>query len=112
MVLDPFDIIESRFKDTVPSKVSSFVLVQVESTEDSDQFLEKLRLLLVEDTPFFRKTIQKYLQRYGYQVDVVVDGQDGIDKLNQEDVPYDLIISDVEMPRMNGFGFGEIICHS
>jgi DNA-binding response OmpR family regulator len=37
----------------------------------------------------------------GYEVDVAIDGIDALDKLYSKD--YDLLVTDVDMPRMNGF---------
>jgi len=43
----------------------------------------------------------------GYHVDVAVDGMDGWNAVRMNH--YDLVISDVDMPRMNGFEFVQLI---
>lgn len=62
-----------------------------------------LRILLVEDTPIFRKEISKILDRAGHSVFLANDGEEALAKIENESQQFDLIISDIEMPRMNGF---------
>ena len=63
----------------------------------------KKKILVVEDSMMTREMERSILESAGYEVDVAVDGVDGLDKLSQN--PYDLVITDVEMPRMDGFEF-------
>jgi CheY-like chemotaxis protein len=65
------------------------------------------RVLLVDDEPLVRKLISGYLVAAGYVVRVAVDGLDAIGKLRAG--PLDLIISDLNMPRMSGFEFLDIV---
>jgi CheY-like chemotaxis protein len=58
------------------------------------------RILLVDDEPLVRKLISRYLVAAGYIVQVAVDGLGAIGKLRAG--PMDLIISDLNMPRMSG----------
>ena len=62
---------------------------------------KKKIVLLVEDSITTRMQEKRILERAGYEVVVAVDGQDGFEKLGQKRV--DAIVSDVEMPRLNGF---------
>ncbi|MFO0793151.1 MAG: response regulator [Candidatus Brocadiaceae bacterium] len=50
---------------------------------------------------YFRMLLKNILETAGYQVKVAVDGMDAFTALRTEDV--DLVVSDVDMPRMNGF---------
>jgi CheY-like chemotaxis protein len=65
------------------------------------------RVLLVDDEPLARKLISGYLVAAGYVVRVAVDGLDAIGKL-RAGLP-DLIISDLNMPRMSGFEFLKVV---
>ncbi len=58
------------------------------------------RVLLVDDEPLIRKLISGYLVAAGYVVQTAVDGLDALGKL-RAGLP-DLIISDLNMPRMSG----------
>jgi two-component system chemotaxis sensor kinase CheA len=61
------------------------------------------RILLVDDTPFFREAVGRYLTAAGFDVTSAVHGKDAIEKLSQG--PFDLIVSDIEMPVMDGWTF-------
>lgn len=66
------------------------------------------RILYVEDTTFFRKQVGKFLESSGYEVVCANDGNEGLQMLdNHEPGHFQLIISDIEMPNMNGFKFAE-----
>lgn len=58
-------------------------------------------LLVVDDSFTTRELIRSVLQSAGFTVAVAVDGADALDKLQSR--PYDLVVSDVEMPRLDGF---------
>jgi DNA-binding NarL/FixJ family response regulator len=60
------------------------------------------RLLLVDDEPGLRTAVQAYLEDEGFQVTTAVDGEDGWAKA--QDLLPDLVISDVMMPRLDGYG--------
>jgi two-component system chemotaxis sensor kinase CheA len=59
------------------------------------------RLLVVDDSFTTRELIRSILQSAGYEVAAAVDGADGLEKLRSG--AYDLVVSDVEMPRLDGF---------
>jgi EAL domain-containing protein (putative c-di-GMP-specific phosphodiesterase class I)/ActR/RegA family two-component response regulator len=61
------------------------------------------RVLLVDDDPAIRRDYAKVLRRLGFQVAVAGDGQDAIEQLPGG--AFDLIISDLSMPRMDGLAF-------
>ena len=65
------------------------------------------RVLLVEDEAVLRKLISGYLVAAGYVVRTADDGLDAITKLRME-LP-DLIISDLNMPRMSGLEFLAVV---
>jgi CheY-like chemotaxis protein len=59
------------------------------------------RILVVEDAFSTRELEKSILLTHGYLVDTAVDGLDALNRII--DTRYDLIVSDVEMPRMDGF---------
>lgn len=60
------------------------------------------RILLVEDSLATRVQLQRILEAAGYRVATAVDGQEGAERLEREE--FDAVLSDVEMPRLDGFG--------
>lgn len=58
-------------------------------------------ILVAEDSITSRTLLQGILESAGYRVATAVDGADGFARLKTEH--FDLVVSDVEMPRMNGF---------
>lgn len=67
----------------------------------------RFRILLVDDEPSIRETAGLILEREGYDVRTAADGVDGLCALG-EYLP-DLIISDLNMPRMSGFEFLAVV---
>ena len=58
------------------------------------------RILVVDDSLTVREMERKLLQARGYRVDIAIDGIDGWNVVRSGD--YDLVITDVDMPRMDG----------
>lgn len=58
------------------------------------------RVLVVDDSLTVREVERQLLARLGYEVDVAVDGADGWNAVRGG--RYDLLVTDVDMPRMNG----------
>ncbi len=65
------------------------------------------RLLVVDDSITSRVLLHDILVSSGYQVKTAVDGIDALTHLRESE--YDLVVSDVEMPRMNGFELTQTI---
>jgi two-component system chemotaxis sensor kinase CheA len=63
-------------------------------------------LLLVDDSPFFRNMLTPLLEVAGYRVTVATNGDEAL-ALREEGVAFDCIVSDIEMPGMNGFELAE-----
>jgi chemosensory pili system protein ChpA (sensor histidine kinase/response regulator) len=61
-------------------------------------------VMVVDDSLTVRKIISRLLLREGYQVILAKDGVDALEQLADDELP-DVILSDVEMPRMDGFDF-------
>jgi two-component system chemotaxis sensor kinase CheA len=64
-------------------------------------------LLLVDDSAFFRNMLAPVLKAAGYKVRVAVNAQEGLLALRSQN--FDVVLTDIEMPDMNGFEFAETI---
>lgn len=62
----------------------------------------KQSLLVCEDSITSRILLKNILETAGYRVETAVDGMDGLNKLRAGQ--FELVVSDVEMPRLDGFG--------
>ncbi|SFK25775.1 two-component system, chemotaxis family, sensor kinase CheA [Desulfomicrobium apsheronum] len=60
-------------------------------------------LLLVEDSDFFRNQVRKFIEDDGYMVDVAEDGVEAWNMLDADPEKFDLVVTDIEMPNMDGF---------
>lgn len=65
------------------------------------------QILVVEDEKLLRDLLFKTLNRVGYQVITVADGEAALELVGQEEI--DLILLDIMMPKMDGFVFCEEI---
>ncbi len=63
------------------------------------------RILIVDDSAIIRRALKTQLERLGAVVTQAEDGQQGLEAALA--TPFDLIISDVEMPHLDGFGLCE-----
>lgn len=59
-----------------------------------------MKILIAEDEPDMQKILRLYLEKSGYEVSVASDGQTAFDRLCAE--PFDLLIADWMMPKMDG----------
>lgn len=68
---------------------------------------KKLNILLVEDDPNLGGMLHEYLSIKGYHVDLMNDGQKGLDAFKHHS--YDFLILDVMMPKLDGFSLASSI---
>ena len=61
-------------------------------------------ILIVDDSKTIRNLVSFILKKEGYKVTMAEDGLDGLEKLYAAD-DIDLVISDINMPNMDGFTF-------
>ena len=61
-------------------------------------------ILIVDDSKTIRNLVAFIMKKEGFKVSMAEDGLDGLEKLYSSE-HIDLIISDINMPRMDGFTF-------
>jgi len=61
------------------------------------------KALVVDDEPVIRSLYSEVLAAMGFKVDTAADGMEGLERLKAG--PYNLIISDIKMPKMTGIEF-------
>jgi len=65
------------------------------------------RILVIDDEPEFTEIMEEWLTYEGYEVDIAVNGLEGMEKVEQ--VKPDIILLDLQMPVMDGAEFYKII---
>jgi two-component system, chemotaxis family, chemotaxis protein CheY len=72
--------------------------------------LAGLEILVIDDEPFIRKLIGRMFFELGVKHVVdAEDGADGMNKVRQSRNGFDVVICDLEMPNMDGFGFVRLL---
>ncbi|MPT37164.1 MAG: hybrid sensor histidine kinase/response regulator, partial [Achromobacter sp.] len=95
LILDVEDMLRS-----VQKLVEGGRLARVDGPGASAQARRRKRVLVVDDSLTVRELERKLLLNRGFDVAVAVDGMDGWNMLRSE--PFDLVVTDVDMPRMDG----------
>ena len=70
---------------------------------------QKATILLVDDDLALRKVLVDVLRGEGYQVIVAADGKSALSLARKHDGPIDLLVTDVMMPKLDGFDLQERI---
>lgn len=95
MIINPPDILK-----TIQKADTAFI--PSETQETTEQVVKPV-ILLAEDSIAVRTQEKRILEKAGYEVIIAVDGMDGYNKLRSRD--FDAVISDVQMPNMDGLEF-------
>jgi two-component system sensor histidine kinase and response regulator WspE len=100
LIIDVEDVLRS-----LDQLISGNRLMRIGSDEDIDRTVK--RILVADDSITVREVERKMLASIGYEVDVAVDGMDAWNTVRANH--YDLVVSDIDMPRMNGFELVSLI---
>lgn len=95
LILDVEDLIRSMEK-----LVSGGRLRTLERSVVRTGQKRRKRVLVVDDSLTVRELERKLLDHHGFAVEVAVDGMDGWNAVRSD--PFDLVVTDVDMPRMDG----------
>lgn len=69
------------------------------------RFFMKKHIMLVDDSKTIRNLLAFVLKSEGYKITTAEDGLDALEKIYSIEEPINLLIVDVNMPRMDGFTF-------
>ena len=89
---------ESVVEESVPSDFSTFF-----DSGGGQLPAKALEIMIVDDSVSIRQVVSRLMEAQGWRVQTAKDGIDALEKLR--DLHPDLIILDIEMPRMNGYEF-------
>lgn len=95
LIVDTADLVRS-----INRLLNSTTPKQVTPTHAALLQRSRKRVLIADDSITVREMERKILENQGYHVDVAVDGMDAWNSVRNH--PYDLLITDVDMPRMTG----------
>ncbi|AVH67769.1 hybrid sensor histidine kinase/response regulator [Nostoc sp. 'Peltigera membranacea cyanobiont' N6] len=96
LIVDVEDLVRS-----IAKVFSSGQLSQVNQSAHQAVTKTYKRVLVVDDSITVREMERKLLENNGYKAEVAVNGIDGWNAIRSGD--YDLVVTDIDMPRMNGF---------
>jgi two-component system chemotaxis sensor kinase CheA len=99
-LLNPMDLIRKAMESRVRAPLSFLEKSAVPAPQ-----VRMPSILVVDDSMTTRTLEKSILEAQGYEVRVAVDGVEALARLREERA--DLVIADIEMPRLNGFGLIE-----
>ena len=102
LIVDIEDLVRS-----IDSLLTGRGISPIDAAREELEASQAKRILVVDDSITVRELERQLLQSRGYEVDVAVDGMDGWNAFRS--TPYDLVVSDVDMPRMDGIGLVTLI---
>jgi two-component system chemotaxis sensor kinase CheA len=105
LIVDIYELVQTLQPDWFVDRAS---LVASSGAEGKDEGGVP-NLLLVEDSEFFRNQVRRFLEADGYTVETAEDGLVAWKMLQTDPHRYDLVVTDIEMPNMDGFQLTERI---
>jgi two-component system sensor histidine kinase and response regulator WspE len=95
LILDVSDLVHS-----MDALLNTGKLAKVGQKSEGFTSRQRKQILVVDDSITVREMERKLLENYGYDVDIAVNGVEGWNAIRTKH--YDIVITDVDMPRMNG----------
>lgn len=89
----------AELMSTAVGKSFSIDLKSADKDDDTTES-EAIRILVAEDSITIRNMMRNYLETAGFAVVTAVDGQEAFEHLQTD--RFDIVVTDIEMPRMNG----------
>ncbi|WP_421711606.1 response regulator [Alcanivorax sp.] len=113
IILDIHSLIRAAHVQVPAMGVADIPVLPQEPVEQDDQDTDTRRdtplVMVTDDSVTVRKVTTRLLERNGYEVVTAKDGMDAIAKL--EDIRPDVMLLDIEMPRMDGFEVATHVRH-
>jgi len=96
LFLDPYEIVSVSMPEWTTKK-----LLEADKSKKKAR-KEQFTVLLVEDSTFFLNQVKNFTQTAGYEVITALNGVEGLAKLNDPELEIDIVLTDIEMPEMDG----------
>jgi two-component system, chemotaxis family, sensor kinase CheA len=93
LLVDIFEVVNLIYPDWLPSKEKA-----------AQAKIQGPAILLAEDSDFFRQQVKKFIEEEGYKVYAGEDGLAAWSLLEKHGAEVQLVVTDIEMPRMDGYG--------
>lgn len=114
VIINAYECVEHLMNKMAPNQVAervSDMMAYVEEQKKSKSVkpldVKNLKILLCEDSNFFKRHLVAILKKNQLNVVVANNGQEGLDMAQSED--FDLILSDIEMPVMSGLELAKAV---
>jgi two-component system chemotaxis sensor kinase CheA len=95
MLVNVFEMVQTLF----PQWFIEQEKFEIDDVEEG----ESPTILIAEDSKFFRNQVKGYMTEVGYKVIEAEDGVEGWNKLMEHGTEISMLVTDIEMPNMNGF---------
>lgn len=100
LLVNVYEMVQTLFPEWYVEKSSSL--------DELEDYVPP-NILISEDSNFFRNQVKSYLTEAGYNVIETEDGQEALDVMNERWEEVAMLVTDIEMPNMNGLTLAEEI---
>lgn len=106
VIVKPWDI--ALLKTYIKNAVTRYEKKCLETEEPS---LKKKRILFIDDDPYIIDFIQPVMEHLGYEIVITTRGNQAIRLLKSQPDRFDIVITDMNMPNMNGLELSKELLH-